>query len=344
MKIKLLLAFISFNSIMINAQINYVLDFNGTSDYVNLGNSAATDIRSVEFWFRPDVNISSSISDQSYALIGRNDATQLKEFGFLIRGSEFSSGRGRLNFYMSNNGSYYDLLSNDSSWVAGTWYHVCGTIDAVNGMKLYINGVQQTITNPYNAAIPPASEITTLGRWGDLSMRYFPGKMDEVRFWNRTLLQPEIADKMCYWLVPANETGLVGYWKMNEGSGSVIADSSPASNDGALMGAVFIQDTVCFSGYLGTPDEYTADAKIAVYPNPASSSVTVNCSNGLNGTNITIYNAIGQPVKYFEGVTGGSFTIALDDLACGIYYIRVAQSGIIIATEKLVIADNQGHF
>ena len=40
-----------------------------------------------------------------------------------------------------------------------------------------------------------------------------------------------------------NESGLVGYWKFNEGSGSTAEDSSPNSNNGTIYGATYSTDT-----------------------------------------------------------------------------------------------------
>ena len=36
-----------------------------------------------------------------------------------------------------------------------------------------------------------------------------------------------------------NEDGLQGYWKMNEGSGSVVKDFSNEGNDGTIVGATW---------------------------------------------------------------------------------------------------------
>jgi hypothetical protein len=57
-KIKILVSITFFLSgLRVNAQTDYALNFNGTSDYVDMGSSAAGNIRTVECWFKPTSNI-----------------------------------------------------------------------------------------------------------------------------------------------------------------------------------------------------------------------------------------------------------------------------------------------
>ncbi|MDP2388536.1 MAG: LamG-like jellyroll fold domain-containing protein [Bacteroidota bacterium] len=338
MKIKLLLGIVLLCTI-VKAQTNTVLNFNGSSNYVNMGNSVGSNIRSIEFWFKPTTTITPSIS-QTNVFIGRNDATELHEYGFYVEGAEYpAADRGKVTFYLSDNGNYYYVSSNNNSWTAGTWYHVCGTIDVVTGMKLYINGALQTGTDPYTSSIPPANEITALGRWGDLSMRYFSGRMDEVRFWDRTLSQPEIQQKQCSYLNPANETGLTGYWKMNEGSGTTIFDVTASANSGTLLGATFIQDQNCISGTVDIAENIEKTG-VSVYPNPFSYAATLKTNGVLSNATLIIYNSIGQEVKQIRNISGEEITIERDDLPTGMYIISLSQDNRKIAIKKMVITDN----
>ena len=338
MKTKIIIACILLCAIA-SAQTNYVLNFNGNSNYVNLGSNAGSSIRSIEFWFRPSVNITSSLGNTN-VLIGRNDATESREYGFYIQGSEYPpANRGKMTFYIADNGIYYYVTSDNNSWAAGTWYHVCGTIDAVSGMKIYINGAQQTDTDPYTTAIPAASEITALGRWGDLAIRHFSGKMDEVRFWNRTLSQSEIQQKKCYWLNPANETGLTGYWKMNEGSGLTIVDTGSGGNNGTISGATFVQDSVCFSEPIGT-NEIADEPQHSIFPNPFSGTATLKAGKNLANATLTIYNSLGQQVKQLKNISGEEIEIQREGLPCGVYLIFMAEGNNAVLSEKLIVTDN----
>ena len=55
--------------------------------------------------------------------------------------------------------------------------------------------------------------------------------MSEVRIWNRALSKEEINSENHFYSVPVDSEGLVGYWKLNEGSGNTVIDSSPSGNN-----------------------------------------------------------------------------------------------------------------
>jgi hypothetical protein len=63
-----------------------------------------------------------------------------------------------------------------------------------------------------------------LGRAAD-GNSYFPGTMDEIRIWNMARSQSNInANKNS--TIATNSTGLVGYYKLDENSGSTAADAT----------------------------------------------------------------------------------------------------------------------
>ncbi len=55
-----------------DAQNNYVLNFNGTSNYVNLGTTAGNNLRTIECWFKPAITITSNTLSEAASLIDRN--------------------------------------------------------------------------------------------------------------------------------------------------------------------------------------------------------------------------------------------------------------------------------
>ena len=67
--------------------------------------------------------------------------------------------------------------------------------------------------------------------------RYLDGEMSEVRIWDHCLTQAEIqAPNHFYFVDPASE-GLIAYWKMDDGGGTILKDSSPNGNDLTLDSA-----------------------------------------------------------------------------------------------------------
>jgi hypothetical protein len=242
-----LLIFIAFTPC---TAANYAGVFNGTTSNVNLGTTVgSTGLRSIEFWFKPGVNMGPSTSASGWSFINRNDGTQLHEYGVYIRGTDWNSvgNLGYLYFFVRYNGTLHEIYSNQNTWNAGTWYHVAGVIDPSSGMKLYVNGVLQTMTDP--AATQPVQVDNTnssaIGSWANL--RHYQGEMEELRFWTRAITPTEIQNKMCQNLIPANETGLAGYWKFDEGSGTTLVDQTSNTYNGTIASMTWIGDSPCLA-------------------------------------------------------------------------------------------------
>jgi hypothetical protein len=71
--------------------------------------------------------------------------------------------------------------------------------------------------------------------------------MDEVRIWNVVRTQEQIQDHM-HCELAGNESGLIGYWKFNEASGSIAYDSSPYGNHAYLYGGATLVPSSAPSG------------------------------------------------------------------------------------------------
>ena len=130
--------------------------------------------------------------------------------------------------------------NSDMNFTLGKWTHVACVFD--NGYTtVYFDGKKVL-----DRASSGLSRVTwgaygsdkneTSGRYFWLSYsyasdRYLDGEMAEVRIWNRCLSEEEInADTHFYTVDPESE-GLAAYWKMDDGAGTVLNDSSPNGND-----------------------------------------------------------------------------------------------------------------
>ncbi|MDY0152034.1 MAG: SBBP repeat-containing protein [Candidatus Cloacimonas sp.] len=100
---------------------------------------------------------------------------------------------------------------------AGEWTHVAGTFDG-GMMRLYVNGnlVSQIYTPPGSYTNSGSFRISN-------SSESMHGKIDDVRLWNVSRSQQQIANNRFIELT-GTEAGLVSYWKFNEGSGNVAYD------------------------------------------------------------------------------------------------------------------------
>ena len=92
------------------------------------------------------------------------------------------------------------------------WTHLAGTYDG-DVLQLYINGgAVEPVSTPTPIPIGSNGIGFYLGRYLTDTFR---GLIDDVRLWNVERTMTDIQDNMGNELV-GNETGLVGYWKLNE--------------------------------------------------------------------------------------------------------------------------------
>ncbi len=75
-----------------------------------------------------------------------------------------------------------------------------------------------------------------------------------------------------------------------------------------------------------------------IFPNPFSTQTTLQSEIPLHKAVLSIYNVFGKKVRE-EIINDQSAIITRDDLASGLYFVRVTQDSKVIATIKLVITD-----
>ncbi|MCU0546308.1 MAG: LamG domain-containing protein [Oscillatoriaceae cyanobacterium Prado104] len=129
-------------------------------------------------------------------------------------------------------GNWFGVVGSDVT--LNSWTHIAATWDG-SKLALYINGeLAQEITGNYapNTARPlrigaGATEVNPT--------RFLPGQIADVSIWNRPLSQAEIKKQMDVRLA-GNEPGLVGYWHLNEGAGTIATDKSTIAHHGVIKG------------------------------------------------------------------------------------------------------------
>ena len=225
------------------------LNFNGTSSYVainsqnNLNDSTAI---TVEAWIYATQLGTTSAANSIFCKHGWSTPG---EQGYVLRAGNNSiagtTGIVSFNFAgRDTNGtatSWKEVMSPPSSITLNAWYHVAGTYDGYD-IKMYVNGAL-VATTPFRGTIIPSVLRPKIGRLADTVQatggRFWAGMIDEVRIFNRALSQTEISDSMSIHIVPTAQTGLVGYWRMNDGSGTTVTDFSTGNNTGGMMGATW---------------------------------------------------------------------------------------------------------
>ncbi len=231
-----------FTRIAAYAQIG--LHFDGKDDYINCGTDTSlanfNKNLSIEAWVYAD-NWTTNVYEGCIAVKEDNNSN----YGYMLR----AGNGGRLNFAIGR-GTWRELTTSSSVMKTGQWYHVAATYNG-NIMKLYLDGVvidSMKETDPIGASnnIP-----LTLGSHSLPTSynRFWSGKIDEVRIWRTTRTAKEISDNMKNEYCDGQK-GLVGYFKLNDGSpntgntaNSVARDYSGYGNDGRLLNFDLIKTT-----------------------------------------------------------------------------------------------------
>jgi len=95
--------------------------------------------------------------------------------------------------------------------------------------------------------------------------------------------------------------------------------------------------TLCSPGGI---NEIAQENLISISPNPFCSLTTLQTDNPLRNATLTVYNCFGQTVKQIKNISGQTVILSRDNLASGLYFVRLTQDSKVIAVDKLVITDN----
>jgi len=155
---------------------NYSIDFNGTSDYIDLGTSLSlANEYTISCW----ININ-NITAGAKAIIYKGTNTSY-EFGL-----EVNRTSGKLSTLGRSNGP---IFTSNTTLLAGVWYHAALTKTIVGITKTYtffLNGISDgggvTNSDPIYSV-----GITAIGRYGSSSIGYFNGKLDQVSIFDYAL-------------------------------------------------------------------------------------------------------------------------------------------------------------
>ncbi|MHC4213405.1 MAG: LamG domain-containing protein [Planctomycetota bacterium] len=138
----------------------------------------------------------------------------------------------------------------------GQWHHFAGTYGK-NYVVLYIDGVQISKISHDGRQLVHSPVDLCIGHGGPGGpSELFRGIIDEVRLWNVERTQQQIQNNMRKSLT-GDEAGLVAYWKLDEGKGTIAHDSTKNHNDGTLHGLKYARQWGPEQA-TGAPDTHSA--------------------------------------------------------------------------------------
>uniref|UniRef100_UPI00404A14A4 leucine-rich repeat protein n=3 Tax=Flavobacterium sp. TaxID=239 RepID=UPI00404A14A4 len=284
------------------------LNFDGTSDYVTLPNESNFDFTNqmtVEFWMN-----SNTAPQQWDGLVTKGDDSwrvALTESGTVA---------------FAGTGAFSDFYST-TSVTDGIWHHVAVTYNGSNAI-IYIDGVQESSLSA-TGNISNSNFAVAIGENLQPTGRFYTGNMDEVRIWNTAKTASQINNaKNCE--LQGDETGLVAYYKFNQGfnnsnngSETSLIDATANGNNGTLNSGFALSGTTSnfVSGSVVTAGSTIPSA-------PTASAQTL--SNG--STVADLLPASNETILWYDVATGGTALTSDVALSTGTYYVsQVNENG-----------------
>ncbi|MEM6810912.1 MAG: LamG domain-containing protein [Pseudomonadota bacterium] len=208
--------------------INTALNFDGSNDYVDVGSPSVLDN------IRSDYTICAWINPASFGqgnlgrIVSKHDSGDEEGIELFIAG-----GNDNIRIFHDNDSGGTQGSSNNDVIVLNVWQHICvAHFDDINSVTIYHNGSDVTDDNNIQDIVSHDSTNLNIGNKSDTSNREFDGSIDDVRIYGRALSASEILE--LYELRGTLGTGLVGYWRLDETSGTTAIDSSGNNNNGTM--------------------------------------------------------------------------------------------------------------
>jgi len=203
------------------ADAGYALQFDGVNDFVQVPyNSSLEPANSltIEAWLDP-TGYDSYVSVPIVLKQGDHN----NPYGLYVY-----SSRNDLAFILTTEAGRVNIFVDIDPYLNG-WIHMAGVYDG-SFMKLYVNG-NVVDSSEHTGNINYYSHANL--HIGEDEGHYWHSQIDELRVWDIARTGDEIAAAM-HSSLNGDEEGLVGYWRLDEGSGDIASDSSPYGNDGQL--------------------------------------------------------------------------------------------------------------
>ncbi len=216
-------------------------------------------------------------------------------------------------------GSYNGDVTENTNPVKNIWVVKMNDLGTVEWQKTYggygfdeASSIAQTKDGGYVIAGHTSSN------GGDVSGHHNPGNYD-------------------IWIVKINNAGVIEWQKCLGGSEAEFAYSIVQTKDGGFAVAGFSTSVdgditsnkgksdywiVKLSGTLVGVKEFGEHVLINLYPNPASTQLTLKTNEKLIGSNYSVLNIMGQTVRSGK-ITSDNTLLEVEDLSGGTYFVRV---------------------
>jgi len=230
--LKLGLSLNNTNGVLLNSN-TYSLDFNGSTQDANLNNVADNmnvSQGTVSVWGKLD-SVSANASAIKFSVTGVTAAQNNAEISYL-------NSTSKTIFKYKGNNVTKQVESTTAIENDGKWHHFALTWDTdADEVKGFLDGVLVGTATGLGQMTTMSGGNVFLARNSINTNSYWNGHLDEAAMFTRVV---PIGELYVAGQQPINLTGssgLIGYWRMEEGTGTSIADSSGNANTGTLTNA-----------------------------------------------------------------------------------------------------------
>lgn len=216
----LLLAVISYSQ-------DYAIGLNGSTQYVEVPDNNALDLSAnltFEAWIYPTG--AGSHPTEGGIILNKENSYEIGRFT-----------DGTIRFAISGNGNGLDWSWINTGLIAplNKWTHVA-LVKNGGSVAVYLDGNSSYTVGSQPTSLTANTTVLQIGSRANAVTR-FQGFIDEVRIWNTARTAAEIKTYMFNKNMAVNASGLVAYYRFNEGSGAVAGNTCTNTTglDGALV-------------------------------------------------------------------------------------------------------------
>tara|TARA_R100000664_G_C2707714_1_gene105671 strand:- start:120 stop:839 length:720 start_codon:yes stop_codon:yes gene_type:complete len=214
----------------------YSLSFDGSNDHIDVDTTLGPDINPATGTISAWVKLNTT-STTAQILSARRDSNNIIQLFYHAGSNEMRAiykGDGTTKTANVDSGETIENSSN--------WHHIAMTWDTGEGnVKIYQDGeLKETTAGIVEFSGDPPNKCD-IGKSSGGDTAYFNGNIDELSVFTEvvnieTLYNSGVIKDL------SGESGLVGYYRFEEGSGSSAIDSSGNNNTGTINGATYSTD------------------------------------------------------------------------------------------------------
>ncbi len=174
---------------------NSAYNFDGVNDYINISDSPDLDFGPgdsftlctwVQYTTSDDVRINQKFGKYSY-----------NGYGMFVNSDDYTIGTVSFRTWSANpSHTWYDVkrTHHDGNYNDGEWHFVTGVRDQSTGkMYLYVDSIKRDEVTEGIRDLRNTNYLR-IGTYWDAKGRFFEGKIDDTRLYNRALTGPEIME------------------------------------------------------------------------------------------------------------------------------------------------------